>query len=98
VKKIPRSRPTDSPEPTPSDNLRVLHKCLRELQALYLEATAILHDLLLNRSAELVRDLCARFHALQEYFVIRYYEARAHAMSALGSVEAALFFPHPRSD
>jgi len=96
VKKIPRSSPTDSPEPTPSDKLRVLRKCIRELQALYLEATTILHDLMLNCSAEVIRNLCARFHALQEYFVIRYYEARDHAMSALGSVESALFFPHPR--
>ncbi len=71
----------------------MLKKCLSELQALYIEATAILHDLLISPSVEIVRGLCARFRILQEYFAMRYQEARALAISALGSVEAALSFP-----
>jgi hypothetical protein len=71
----------------------LLKKCVRELQALYAEASEILADLLINPSAEIVRALCARFHVLQEYFALRYHEARAHAISALGLVEAALSFP-----
>jgi hypothetical protein len=71
----------------------VLKKCLSELQALYIEATTILDGLLINPSAEIVRSLCARFLILQEYFAMRYHEARALAVSALGPVEAALSFP-----
>lgn len=71
----------------------MLKKRLTELWALYLEATAILHDLLISRSAEIIGALCARFRILQEYFAMRYHEARALAISALGSVEAILSFP-----
>ena len=76
----------------PSKNLRILKKCLGELQALYLEAITILDDLLISPSAEIIRGLCARFRILQEYFVLRYQEARTRAIAALGSVEAAFFF------
>ena len=71
----------------------MLEKCLSELQALYIEATAILRDLLIIPSTEVIRSLCARFRILQEYFAMRYDEARALAISALGTVEAALYFP-----
>ena len=71
----------------------MLKKCLHELQALYAEAISILNKLLIRPSTEIVRDLCARFYVLQEYFAMRYYEARAHAIAALGHVEAALSFP-----
>ena len=73
--------------------LRVLKKRLRELQELYLEAATILNDLLLSSSTDIARGLCERFHVLQEYFVMRYRQARALAIAALGQVEAALFFP-----
>jgi len=70
----------------------VLKKCLRELQALYIEATTILHDLSINPSAEIIRCLCARFRILQEYFAMRYHEAQALAISAFGTVESAFSF------
>ena len=65
-------------------------KCLRELQALYIEAAAILDDLLCAPPEEIIRDLCARFRTIQEYFVIRYEEARAYAVSAFGRVETVI--------
>lgn len=71
----------------------MLKKCLSELQALYREATDILQDLLMSPSAEISRNLCARFRIVQEYFVMRYHEARTLAISILGTVEAALSFP-----
>jgi|CZKI01.1.fsa_nt_gi hypothetical protein len=71
----------------------MLKKCLHELQALYAEAINILNKLLISPSAEILRGLCARFYILQEYFAMRYHEARAHAIAALGHVEAALSFP-----
>jgi hypothetical protein len=71
----------------------LLRKCVRELQALAIEASTILDDLVLNPSAEIVRSLCARFYILQEYFAMRYQEARRCAIAALGHVQAALSFP-----
>jgi hypothetical protein len=70
----------------------LLKKCLHELQALYAEAIDILNKLLVMPSEEIVRDLCARFHVIQEYFAMRYHEARGYAVAALGRVEAALSF------
>jgi hypothetical protein len=71
----------------------MLKKCLGELRALYIETTIILHDLLISPWAEIIRSLCERFRVLQEYFFMRYHEARALAISALGSDEAASSFP-----
>jgi hypothetical protein len=71
----------------------MLKRCLSELQELYAEAITILNELMISPSAGIVRRLCARFHVLQEYFAMRYHEARALAVSALGRVEAALSFP-----
>jgi hypothetical protein len=71
----------------------MLKRCLSELQALYAEAIDILNDLLISPPADIVRGLCMRFQILQEYFAMRYREARGHAISALGDVEAALYFP-----
>jgi hypothetical protein len=71
----------------------MLRKCLTELQALYAEAIEILNGLLIGPSADIVRVLCARFQILQDYFALRYREARAHAISALGDVEARFYFP-----
>jgi hypothetical protein len=73
--------------------LRVLRRCLSELQALYAESAEILARLLVSPSADIVRGLCARFQILQEYFVMRYREAKAHAISALGGVRAIYYFP-----
>ena len=74
-------------------NLRVLKKYVRELRALLVEANTILTKLVLNPSAEIVRSLCLRFRILQEYFVLRYHDARAFAIAALGHVKAVLAFP-----
>jgi hypothetical protein len=94
MKKIP-SKGSTCPLVTASPRkLRALNKCLRELRALYIEATTILDDLLIGPSADIVRGLCARFRILQEHFAARYHEARALAISALGSVKAALSFPN----
>jgi hypothetical protein len=84
---------TSSPISSPAKKLRLLRKCLIELQALYAEAIDILNDLLIGPSADIVCGLCARFQILQEYFAMRYREARAHAISALGDVKAAFYFP-----
>ena len=84
---------TSSPISSAAKKLRTLRKCLSELQALYAEAIDILNDLLIGPSADIVRGLCARFHVLQECFALRYREARAHAISALGDVEARFYFP-----
>ena len=82
-----------APASIPAKKIRILKKCLDELHVLYAEAISILNDLLVNTSAVIVRGLCARFHILQKYFAVRYREARAHAVSALGHIEAALVFP-----
>jgi hypothetical protein len=87
-----KMRPGSSLSASPK-KLRVLKKCIRELQALLIEAGVILNDLVLDPSAEIVRGLCTRFYVLQEYFVMRYHEARACAIAALGYVEATLSFP-----
>jgi hypothetical protein len=93
VKKRPiRVRPSTSTS-TPVADLRLLRQCIHELQALYTEAVRILDRLLTGASTEIVSDLCARFHVLQEYFAMRYQEAKAHAINVLGHVEAALSFP-----
>ena len=73
--------------------LRTLKKHVRELRALLIEAGSILDHLLLNPSAEIIRRLCSRYYDLQEYFVLRYTEARRCAVAALGTVQAALSFP-----
>jgi hypothetical protein len=71
----------------------MLKKCLHELEILYSEASDILKILSLNYSNEITRKLCERFYLLQEYFVMRYEEAKAHAIVVLGNAEAALFLP-----
>jgi hypothetical protein len=76
---------------SPATKLRLLRKCLVELRAIYAEALRILNKLLSTSAAEIVHTLCQRFYIIQEYFVMRYHEARAHAISALGHVEAALY-------
>ena len=93
VKKSPPRARTCSLVSPPPESLRKLRKCLSELQALYAEAIDILNDLLIGPSADIVRGLCARFQILQDYFALRYREARAHAISALGDVEARFYFP-----
>jgi hypothetical protein len=60
---------------------------------LYAEAINILNKLLIRPSTGIVRELWARFYVLQEYFAMRYHEARAYAIAALGHVEAAIAFP-----
>ena len=84
---------TNSPVISQAKKLRVLRRCLSELQALYAEAVEILANLLVSPSADIVRSLCARFQILQEYFVMRYREAKAHAISSLGGVKATYYFP-----
>lgn len=74
-------------------NIRRLKKCVRELRALLREASDIIRDLMLNPAAEIARGLCSRFHVLQEYFVLRYHEARTWAIAALGYGDAVLTFP-----
>ena len=89
------------PHPTPrrrrtspgGGSSRALQKCVRELRALYAEASGLLEALLLNPAAEILWDLCARFQIVQEYFAMRYRQARTHAVSALGHVEALRLFP-----
>jgi hypothetical protein len=93
VKKCPPRVRTSSPVSGSPKNLRVLKKCIRELQAILVEASTILDHLVLHPAAEIIRSLCARFCILQEYFAMRYQEARACAIAALGHVEAALSFP-----
>jgi hypothetical protein len=74
-----------------ASKLRLLRKCLVELKAIHAEALRILNELLIAPAAEIFQRLCQRFYIIQEYFVMRYHEARAHAISALGHVEAALY-------
>lgn len=93
MKKCPPTVRPGSCELARVKNLRTLKKCLHELQALYTEAVNILNELLISPSAETIRRLCARFYIVQEYFAMRYKDARAHAIMALGRVDAALSFP-----
>jgi hypothetical protein len=83
-----RSHPA---KPIPARSLQRLKKCLRELQAIHREAVKILNKILIGPPADILRSLCKRFYILQEYFVMRYHDARAHAVSALGHVEAAFY-------
>ena len=76
---------------SPASKLRLLRGCLVELNSIYAEALRILNKLLITPSAEVVHRLCRRFHMIQRYFAMRYHEARAYAISALGHVEAALY-------
>ena len=84
---------TSSPVSGAPKNLRVLKKYVRELRALLVEATTILNDLVLNPSAEIVRHLCAQFSILQDYFAVRYQQARTCAIATLGHIEAVWSFP-----
>jgi hypothetical protein len=93
VKNPPLKARRRSSASSTAKKLRVLKKYVRELQALYAEAIKILEGLLINPSIDAARKLCARFHVLQEYFALRYHEAKAFAISTLGKVEAALSFP-----
>jgi hypothetical protein len=93
VKKRPSGKAFRTPGSGGAKKLHALKKCLRELQSLYTEAATILDDLLRTPPAEIIRELCARFRIIQEYFAMRYEEARAYAVSALGRVEAAISFP-----
>jgi hypothetical protein len=70
--------------------LILLKKTLHELKALHAEALAILNDLLITPSTHIVRGLCLRFQVIQEYFVLRYYEARSLAVAVLGDVHSVL--------
>jgi hypothetical protein len=72
---------------------RALRKRLVELKELYAEANMILQELLIRTSAASIRGLCARFRILQDYFALRYQEARALAFAALGRIETVLSFP-----
>jgi hypothetical protein len=69
--------------------MRGLKRCIGDLKALYTEATSILTDLLINPSAAIIRDLCARFHILQACFLIRYHEAQTLALSVIGSLKTS---------
>jgi hypothetical protein len=71
----------------------MLKRCVDDLQILYTESIAILRKLLVTSSAAIIQRLCARFNVLQENFASCYYEAREHAIAALGHVEAFLSFP-----
>jgi hypothetical protein len=95
VKKLPGRRRSDSPalKSGSSTKQRALKKFVRELRAILVESGTILNDLALNPEAEIVRGLCSRYQVLQENFALRYQEARACAIAALGSVEATFFFP-----
>ena len=66
---------------------------MRELRALLKEAGSILDRLILTPSAEMIHKLCSRFYIVQEYFVMKYAEARTCAVAALGHAKAALSFP-----
>ena len=55
----PRVRASSS-KSAPAAKLRLLKKCLHELQALYAEAISILNELWIRPSTEIVRDLWAR--------------------------------------
>src|ERR1035438_9865262 len=81
-----------SPGAFRAQKLRGLKRCISELKVLHAEATSILTDLLINPTAAIVRDLCARFHILQAYFSIRYHEARTLALSVVGSLETSRSF------
>jgi len=93
VKKCSAPGRSRAPISAATDALRKLKKCVRELRALLIEAGTILDHLLMNPSAEIIRRLCSRYYDLQEYFVLRYAEARSCAVVALGTVQAALSFP-----
>jgi hypothetical protein len=88
VKKAQRSR-SHPVKSIPTRRLQRLKKCLRELRTIHCEAVKILNKLLTGPPAEIVRSLCKCFYILQEYFVMRYQEARAYAISVLGYVDAA---------
>jgi hypothetical protein len=68
-----------------------MKRYLRELQAIHREAVKVLNNLLIGHPSEIVRSLCKRYYILQEYFFMRYQEARAYAISVLGQAGAASF-------
>jgi len=93
VKKSSAKGQTRAPASAARLAFRRLKKYVRQLRALLIEARSILDHLLRNPSAKIVRRLCSRYYALQEYFVLLYADARNCAVAALGTVEAALAFP-----
>jgi hypothetical protein len=93
VKRRTKQNHTRWPSSSANPTLRELRKRLGELQQLYAEVVDIFNDLSISPSPEIARGLCARFQVLQEYFVLRYQEARTHAIRALGDIRAALYFP-----
>jgi len=87
MKNRPRRIRISSPGSSRAQKINGLKKCIAELKALAVEATSILRDLMANRSRAVARDLCTRFHLIQEYFSIRYREAQALALSVIGSLK-----------
>lgn len=85
---ISRSNPAKS---TQARGLQRLKRYLRELRAIHCEAIRVLDRIRIDAAVETVRGLCRRFYILQEYFVMRYHEAMAHAISVLGHAQAALY-------
>ena len=90
VKKCPKKTRFPSSDLRQATRLRLLRKCLGELKRLFSEANRILGELLIRPSADIIRGLCERFRILQEYFAMRYHEARKLAFSALGRIETDL--------
>ena len=90
VKKRPKRTRFPSSDLRQATRLRLLRKCLAELKRLFSEANRILVELLISPSANIIRGLCERFRILQEYFAMRYHEARALAFTALGRIETDL--------
>lgn len=93
VKQRLARRPTHPAVSASPEAFRRLKVYVRELRALLIEAGSILERLILASSAEMIRRLCSRFYIVQEYFVMKYADARSCAVAALGYAKAALSFP-----
>jgi hypothetical protein len=87
MKSRPKGIQICSPGISRARKIRGLKRCICELKILYVEATSILTDLLINPSAAVFRDLCTRFRIVQAYFSRRYREAQNLALAVLGSLQ-----------
>jgi hypothetical protein len=83
----PRRVRISSPSALRAQYVRSLKQCIRELKSLCSEAAQILTSLLVRPPVAMALDLCARFRLLQARFSVRYHEAKALALSAIGSLK-----------
>jgi hypothetical protein len=70
-----------------SQSIGLFEACLKELSQLHAEAFFIQPELCSGPAEDEVGELRARFDVIQSYFAMRFSQAKAYAIIALGYIE-----------